>query len=73
MEGLSLCENLAVRDVGWPLAFSLREKSGGSRILEYLPLSALPKVVPRPGLEPGTCPLGGGRAIQLCHRGVAQE
>ena len=26
-------------------------------------------MAPRPGFEPGTCPLGGGRAIQLCHRG----
>ena len=26
--------------------------------------------VPRRGFEPLTCPLGGGRAIQLCHRGV---
>ncbi len=28
------------------------------------------KGVPRRGFEPLTCPLGGGRAIQLCHRGV---
>ena len=27
------------------------------------------KMVPRRGFEPLTCPLGGGRAIQLCHRG----
>ena len=26
-------------------------------------------MVPRTGVEPVTCPLGGGRAIQLCHRG----
>ncbi len=26
-------------------------------------------LVPRTGVEPVTCPLGGGRAIQLCHRG----
>ncbi len=26
------------------------------------------KVAPREGLEPSTCRLGGGRAIQLCHR-----
>ena len=31
------------------------------------------RLAPRPGLEPGTYPLGGGRAIQLCHRGVAQS
>ena len=27
------------------------------------------QVAPREGLEPSTYPLGGGRAIQLCHRG----
>ena len=27
------------------------------------------EVAPRRGFEPLTCPLGGGRAIQLCHRG----
>ena len=26
-------------------------------------------MVPRAGFEPATCPLGGDRAIQLCHRG----
>lgn len=26
-------------------------------------------MVPRSGFEPETCPLGGGCAIQLCHRG----
>jgi hypothetical protein len=26
-------------------------------------------MAPRAGFEPATCPLGGGRAIQLCHRG----
>ncbi len=26
-------------------------------------------MAPRRGFEPLTCPLGGGRAIQLCHRG----
>ena len=26
-------------------------------------------MVPRTGVEPVTCPLGGGRAIHLCHRG----
>ena len=26
----------------------------------------------RAGFEPATCPLGGGRAIQLCHRSVEQ-
>ena len=25
--------------------------------------------MPRAGFEPATCPLGGDRAIQLCHRG----
>ena len=25
-------------------------------------------MVPRAGFEPATCPLGGDRAIQLCHR-----
>ena len=30
-------------------------------------------LAPRPGLEPGTCPLGGGRAIQLCHRGEGMK
>ena len=29
-----------------------------------------PRLAPRPGFEPGTCRLGGGRAIQLCHRGL---
>ena len=28
-------------------------------------------MVPRRGFEPLTCPLGGGRAIQLCHRGLS--
>lgn len=28
-------------------------------------------LVPRTGVEPVTCPLGGGRAIQLCHRGLS--
>ncbi len=27
------------------------------------------RMVPRVGVEPTTFPLGGGRAIQLCHRG----
>ena len=27
------------------------------------------RLAPREGLEPSTCRLGGGRAIQLCHRG----
>jgi len=26
-------------------------------------------MAPRRGFEPLTCPLGGGRAIHLCHRG----
>gem|GEM_PF-4602333 len=30
------------------------------------------KVVPRRGIEPLTCPLGGDCAIQLCHRGIVQ-
>ena len=30
------------------------------------------RLAPREGLEPSTCPLGGGRAIQLCHRGGLQ-
>ena len=30
-------------------------------------------VVPRSGFEPLTCPLGGGRAIQLCHRGMVRS
>lgn|GEM_PF-6115826 len=30
-------------------------------------------MVPRRGFEPLTCPLGGGRAIQLCHRGLIGE
>ena len=29
------------------------------------------RVAPREGFEPSTCPLGGGRAIQLCHRGIS--
>ena len=29
-------------------------------------------MAPRRGFEPLTCPLGGGRAIQLCHRGGAR-
>ena len=27
-------------------------------------------LVPRAGFEPATCPLGGDRAIQLCHRSM---
>ena len=34
---------------------------------------ALSIVVPRSGFEPLTCPLGGGRAIQLCHRGMVRS
>ena len=30
-------------------------------------------LVPRRGFEPLTCPLGGGRAIQLCHRGLSLQ
>ena len=39
----------------------VRSRRGGRRRLNRL--------APRPGFEPGTCRLGGGRAIQLCHRG----
>ena len=41
----------------------INHESGNRRNLLIL-------LAPRPGFEPGTCPLGGGRAIQLCHRGV---
>ena len=34
--------------------------------------TSLDNKLPRAGFEPATYPLGGDRAIQLCHRGVGQ-
>ena len=39
----------------------------------YITIAYACDVVPRRGFEPLTCPLGGGRAIQLCHRGLIGE
>ena len=56
---------------GTPILAALRPVTVRNPASSEDTANMLRDVAPREGFEPSTCPLGGGRAIQLCHRGVA--
>ncbi len=52
-------------DAGFAMPASLMQKKIAEQMNQII-------LALRAGFEPATCPLGGGRAIQLCHRSVMQ-
>ena len=49
------------------------EKFFWSKIAKMQVIETIDKMALQAGFEPATCPLGGGRAIQLCHRSLFKE